>query len=862
MCERDKMPTRGDHRAKREGLAKTASVFLSRCMAFIMALLLTSSCDGIAYGTRAFAYTLNERTDAMATQEADGQDASDAAVIGQSGDDQEAPGEAGEGKPSGGEDSQEDADRAVHEALVGNLPVFLGFTIDGAEAMHEAVAIRLQRRIRTWDEESGAWSAIDETKADDGWEDVIDELTDLPVAVYLSPHEILAHIVDSREDEDGDNDGAAYTFRDLSVQTVTEEGAYLERYEYRAMVTSVDDTREDAGYTNVEFVSNDEKGHTQTYAVHAADTRAKTYDYTLIIPTEAGLFVEGDSPETDEVRIGGRATTIAGTTVPQPVGTSGVEADSGQTEEPATSTASPEKAAKSSEAMENSEQVREPEKPTDVPQVLVAQADGYAVSVDLAGQAKEGYRLEVSPLKVDEEQLAAVEQSLSEELSDGITKQAHVDAKDVVLFDISIRDKDGKSVALDDSVRVSVKAPAKSADNGEADVPEVVHLEGAEATCLDAEPIANIEADGAGTSTNAKTDADVQAFTFETEGFSPFAFVYTVDFEYQGYAWSMPGGGSALLSEVLEQLRVVDFTIDDVADAEFSNAGLVRVETVASPAHDWELTSLKPFTSDETLTLTLANGDSVVIEVTDEGETPHIETRQLDNIDNPDNIRRHLGRVQFFDGDILVGDSSAPDSMVVRAGHEYTMRLEFAENEDDDTNGQLPDDGVMYYLIPEGVYLSPKAFDENRQVTFEIVLDRRHTLEGNTVTWVQNQDGKSYIMIQWNKSDAVNYKLLKASPRTTFMLSFPYTTVEVGDSDSITFSDSAVLSVTPDPTFGIGLEKTANLDPTDKETINYEVTAVADGNAENVTFTDVMGEALTYITLFNENSATAVGTNP
>ena len=164
---------------------KTASVFLSRCMAFLMALILTSSCDGIVYGTRAFAYTLNERTDAMATQEADGQDASDAAVIGQSGDDQEAPGEAGEGEPSGGEDSQEDADRAVHEALVGNLPVFLGFTIDGAEAMHEAVAIRLQRRIRTWDEESGAWSAIDETKADDGWEDVIDELTDLPVAVYL-----------------------------------------------------------------------------------------------------------------------------------------------------------------------------------------------------------------------------------------------------------------------------------------------------------------------------------------------------------------------------------------------------------------------------------------------------------------------------------------------------------------------------------------------------------------------------------------------------------------------------------------------------------------------------------------------------
>ncbi|MDO4806702.1 MAG: Cna B-type domain-containing protein [Coriobacteriales bacterium] len=469
----------------------------------------------------------------------------------------------------------------------------------------------------------------------------------------------------------------------------------------------------------------------------------------------------------------------------------------------------------------------------EVPQVLTAEADGFRISANLAGQAQEGYTLQVKPLKATKKRLAAVEEGLTQELPDGATKQAHVDADDVVLFDISIRDKDGNEVELGKKVRIAVtpledanqQASAESAASDQT--PEVVHLATEGTEVLNAKP-------------------KDEGFSFATKSLSPFAFVFTVDFEYQGYTWSMAGESSALLSTVLSELNVSDFSIDDVTDVTFSNPELVDVALQEQDGQrDWLLVSLKPFTTSEKLTLALTDGSAVVIDVTDTAN----DDAMAKAYDDPQHIRRRLARVEFYDGNALVGDSdNTSESMVVRPGHEYTMRLHFSENENVSGDaGQLPDSGIMYYDIPSNVHISLKAFDENHQVKFDIVLDRKHTLADNVVTYVPaNGNVPAYLMVEWNTTDTENYKRLKASPRTTFMLSFPYTTVDADNVNEIFFSDSIKLNVEKDQTYDVELEKEYAHDETDPSMITYTVTATALGDVKNVVLTDTMGEALTY----------------
>ncbi len=115
---------------------------------------------------------------------------------------------------------------------------------------------------------------------------------------------------------------------------------------------------------------------------------------------------------------------------------------------------------------------------------------------------------------------------------------------------------------------------------------------------------------------------------FEAESFSVYAIVYTVDFHYGDgeYDFSIKGESDIMLSEVIERLHMEPLTINDVRDAKFSDPDLVKVEKVGGavdaengtvPADDWKLTSLKAFSTDETLTLTLNDGTDVVVKVTD-----------------------------------------------------------------------------------------------------------------------------------------------------------------------------------------------------------------------------------------------------
>lgn len=161
---------------------------------------------------------------------------------------------------------------------------------------------------------------------------------------------------------------------------------------------------------------------------------------------------------------------------------------------------------------------------------------------------------------------------------------------------------------------------------------------------------------------------------FRTDGFSVYGVVYTVDFHYEvngkNYDFSIDGGSFATLGTIVGKLGIdaneKNF-LAGVRDVEFSDPSLVWVgkaesdttvgtlkeENGLAPAYsiiltperleemdaavvregDWALISLQPFNSDETLTVTMQNGDAFTVNVTDAGgdsKTLEVHTTDYD----------------------------------------------------------------------------------------------------------------------------------------------------------------------------------------------------------------------------------------
>ena len=117
----------------------------------------------------------------------------------------------------------------------------------------------------------------------------------------------------------------------------------------------------------------------------------------------------------------------------------------------------------------------------------------------------------------------------------------------------------------------------------------------------------------------------IKAVNFKAESFSVYAIVYTVDFAYEvdgeTYEWSMEGGKSVDLKDLLTILKVFeknnldpDLFMSEIDKVEFSDESLVKVE---KDEDNYKLVSLKPFTTEEKLTIIMKNGDVIEVKVTD-----------------------------------------------------------------------------------------------------------------------------------------------------------------------------------------------------------------------------------------------------
>ena len=267
----------------------------------------------------------------------------------------------------------------------------------------------------------------------------------------------------------------------------------------------------------------------------------------------------------------------------------------------------------------------------------------------------------VSPIEEGSEEYEACLAQIEDET--GITS-----AQKLFLFDISfISAKDG-------TTRVEPSRPAKVSFTSE-DIPlvekevldreeqqlNVIHIpENGEAEILDSEIKTREE----------EADEEKPNVTFEAESFSIFGVVYTVDFHWtvsgESFDYSLPGGGVILFSDLVKQLgldlsnsvdsyenetdalngfmsgiETVEFSAPELLGVykaeEDTTVGEIRerhgiqseyssdlsekekreIDAVLVPASDWVLISVKPFATEETLTVKMKNGDVFEILVTD-----------------------------------------------------------------------------------------------------------------------------------------------------------------------------------------------------------------------------------------------------
>lgn len=341
-----------------------------------------------------------------------------------------------------------------------------------------------------------------------------------------------------------------------------------------------------------------------------------------------------------------------------------------------------------------------------------------------------------------------------------------------------------------------------------------------------------LSVDGAATST--KGVENVSGFTFETENFSQFVLSYTVDFGYSvngvDYGYTLQGGDSVALSEIIEALHIVEDTnfkdtkelLEAVENVTFSDESLVKV-THKTPIlgvigkEDWILKSLKPFDTNETLTITLKDGQQITIKVTD---------AQYSNL------------ADFItDASLEIDGKTYGEGTTwnVRKDVDYSLKLAFKEA----GSRQFPKGGdEMIMDMPAGLTLEPGASG-----SFDIPCGLAGTVTGNT-WWVDNS-GKLHVKFG-NDPD----NLLTRSSNVHFELEF--NAKFDGSQTEFDFNNNVKRTAEFDTSTDLDVNKTSSYNP-ETGKMEYTVTVKATGNPTDVKITDaISGDMLT----LDENSIT------
>ena len=179
----------------------------------------------------------------------------------------------------------------------------------------------------------------------------------------------------------------------------------------------------------------------------------------------------------------------------------------------------------------------------------------------------------------------------------------------------------------------------------------------------------------------------------------------------------------------------------------------------------------------------------------------------------------------------LDATKDADGNYVVRPNGEYTITLQFAENE----SLQMDNDQPLTYTVPAGFSLA------NFNNTFAIEIeDSQGTamLEGNTFNVTNN-----VVTINFNKSDAALFARLSAMANVEFSLAFKGRFT--ANSETIQFNSRITRKFTFDQTSNLKISKDAVHAARNATKVDYTLKVTSEGNNTNVVVSDtIVGTAL------------------
>ncbi|MBP3880157.1 MAG: hypothetical protein J6D46_07570 [Lachnospiraceae bacterium] len=386
----------------------------------------------------------------------------------------------------------------------------------------------------------------------------------------------------------------------------------------------------------------------------------------------------------------------------------------------------------------------------------------------------------------------------------GLDKDQVLPKEQARFFDIRIM-ADGKEVqpAANVSVNITYDQPVAEADPGaEAQInASAVHFgkEGAEVVEV--------------------SDADASRVEFEAESFSVYGVIYTVDFEYNGYFYKLPGG-EMMLSELVEALGIAGdgqkYTsgsafVADVLDAEFSNPDLLEVTKAGFFglfSDDWILKTKESFVTEETLTITMKDSSRYVIKVTDPVESTNLS--------------------DFLKNVVIAGAvQDSTGAYIVEKGVHYNLIATFTE----DSAYQFKNDGTLTYQLPDGVeVLAEQSGTMNINVVYK---GKTYQVEAD---YHLGTDGR--LEIEFDQSDT-DYHRLAASTNVSFR--FIFDAVFDGDTTRIKFSDNVERDIVFEEPKGGQAYATKSAEYDERTGIfHYTITVTADGDCTNVNVRDVI----------------------
>ncbi len=268
----------------------------------------------------------------------------------------------------------------------------------------------------------------------------------------------------------------------------------------------------------------------------------------------------------------------------------------------------------------------------------------------------------------------------------------------VAAYDIGFETADGESVDVE--VKSSAVSIVLDSDEDEK-------ISGIEVYSLDSLNASPVE--------DATVDEKAAEVTVENDKLSGYAVKYTVDFHYGDYDYSIEGRSEILLSKLFEILEIDESTKG--SEAKFSDESLVKLIPVTEEdtVTDWRIVSLRPFDTQELLSVRLAGGGTIDIAVTDANETRwhKINNLNMNLVEGAENVNLFKKAAESY--------KNADGSYTIPEGFSYKL----PDGTDKTFTGYPVIDGMI--TIPaasvpadEGWVWTPTSSDKDHRVVYRL----------------------------------------------------------------------------------------------------------------------------------------------